>query len=161
VLSPELSHHLGIENKGAFFIYYVLSTIVVRLVTGRISDRIGRPKMLLIGMSLLTLSMLLIGVSNTPNWYTFSSIIFGIATGTSSPTLFAWTADLAPVNRRGIGTGTMFIALEFGIFSGSGLTNELYDHQLNSIFPIFLVGACMAFATVIYLIGFLIRTAKK
>lgn len=160
VLSPDMSNFLHIENKGSFFVFYVLSTIAVRLTTGRISDIIGRRQMLLIGMSLLTISMVMIGLSTSATWFTFSSIMFGVATGTSSPTIFAWTADLSPDHRRGIGAGTMFIALEFGIFTGSIITNLLYDDTIQTVLPVFLFGASMAAITVVYLIWH-IWIAKK
>ncbi len=160
VLSPEFAEHLHIENKGSFFIYYVLATIIVRLGTGKLSDKIGRRQMLLIGMTLLTIAMVLVGSAQTVEQYTLSSIIFGIATGTSSPTIFAWTADLSPKNRRGIGAGTMFIALELGICLGALLTFALYRDDLTTIRLPFYISAGCSGLTVFYLIWHL-WIAKK
>jgi hypothetical protein len=58
--------------------------------------------------------------------------VFGLATGVSSPTLFAWTADLSLPQRRGTGAGTLFIALELGILVGSGLTFLFYKNTIES-----------------------------
>lgn len=161
VMSPDMPEFLHIPNKGAFFIFYVVSTIIVRLVTGKVSDIIGRRQMLLIGMVLLTVSMVLIGMSTTPLWYMVASVIFGMATGVSSPTIFAWTADLSPDHRRGIGAGTMFIALEFGIFFGAFSTNYIYKNNPNNIFEMFLFGAVMSGLTVLYLIWHLLKRPSK
>ena len=117
VITPDMSGYLGSENKGLFFGYYVVSTIIVRLFSARLSDKIGRRKTLIIGFTLLLTSMLLIGFSRDLTSYITAAIIFGFATGVSSPTLFAWTADLSHPERRGVGAGTMFIALEAGIIS--------------------------------------------
>lgn len=160
VLSPDISDHLHIENKGAFFIFYVMATILIRLVTGKVSDTYGRRETLIVGMVILCISMVLIGLSKTESWYYISSIIFGIATGIISPTIFAWTADLSPKNRRGRGTGTMFIALEFGILSGALSTNLWYQNNLKSIWNVFLFGAGMAFLCVVYLLWHL-KTVKS
>lgn len=159
VLSPDISDHLHIENKGAFFIFYVMATILIRLVTGKVSDTYGRRQTLAVGMVILCISMILIGLSKTESWYYISSIIFGIATGIISPTIFAWTADLSPKNRRGRGTGTMFIALEFGVLSGALSTNLWYKNNLESIWNVFLFGAGMAFLCILYLLWHL-RTKK-
>jgi MFS family permease len=159
VLSPDISDHLHIENKGAFFIFYVMATILIRLVTGKVSDTYGRRETLVVGMVILCISMVLIGLSKTESWYYISSIIFGIATGIISPTIFAWTADLSPKNRRGRGTGTMFIALEFGVLSGALSTNLWYQNNLESIWNVFLFGAGMAFLCIIYLLWHL-KTKK-
>jgi MFS family permease len=152
VLTPEISNFLNIENKGWFFIFYVMTTIIVRLFFSSISDKIGRRKTLTIGMIFLLVSMGLIGFSKDIFSYTLASIIFGIATGTTSPTLFAWTADLSHPERRGIGSGTMFIALELGIMVGSLSTLITYNNTLKSIPIAFLVGSVMALIAITYLI---------
>jgi MFS family permease len=152
VLTPDLSGYLGITNKGFFFGTYVISTIVIRLFTSSLSDHIGRRKALLIGMSILTVSMTLIAFADGITSYVISSIVFGLATGMSSPTLFAWTADLSHEDRRGVGAGTMFIALEFGIMAGSLSTLLTYDNDFQSIKWAFLFGAAAALICILYLL---------
>lgn len=132
VLTPDLSEFLKIENKGYFFGIYVLSTIGIRLAFSSLSDRIGRQQTLLIGCFLLVCSMLLLGAASEIWSYSIAATVFGLATGISSPTLFAWTADLSPLQRRGTGSGTMFIALEIGILIGSGLTFLFYKNTIQS-----------------------------
>ena len=132
VLTPDYSAYLGIANKGYFLGIYVLSTIGIRLVFSSLSDRIGRRETMLIGCSLLVISMTLLGFSDDIWSYSFAATIFGLATGISSPTLFAWTADLSLAHRRGTGSGTLFIALEIGILIGSGLTFLFYNNSIES-----------------------------
>ena len=160
VLTPDLSTYLGIANKGFFFGIYVIATILIRLLTSSLSDRIGREKTLLIGCFILVISMLLVGTSNSIVSYIFAAIIFGIATGITSPTMFAWTADLSHEDRRGVGAGTIFIALEFGIMFGALLTLVSYDSTKSTIFLTFLIGAMMATIACIYLIVIIARKQK-
>ena len=160
VLTPDLSTYLGISNKGFFFGIYVIATILIRLLTSSLSDRIGREKTLLIGCFILVISMLLVGTSSSIVSYIFAAIIFGIATGITSPTMFAWTADLSHEDRRGVGAGTMFIALEFGIMFGALLTLVSYDSTKSTIFLTFLIGAMMATIACIYLIVIIARKKK-
>ena len=160
VLTPDLSSYLGIANKGFFFGIYVIATILIRLLTSSLSDRIGREKTLLIGCFILVISMLLVGTSNSIVSYIFAAIVFGIATGITSPTMFAWTADLSHEDRRGVGAGTMFIALEFGIMFGALLTLVSYDSTKSTIFLTFLIGAIMATIACIYLIVIIARKQK-
>lgn len=152
VLTPDISNFLQIDNKGWFFIFYVLTTILVRLFLSSLSDKIGRRKTLLIGISFLITSMFIVGAAKDIETYTLGSIIFGIATGISSPTLFAWTADLSHPKRRGVGAGTMFIALEAGIFLGSILTLFTYNNEFSSVFYSFLSGAIVAILAFTYLV---------
>ncbi len=152
VITPDISNFLGIQNKGWFFGIYVISTILVRLLTGSLSDKIGRRKTLLIGNFFLMASMISIGLADSITFYTIAAVIFGFATGISSPTLFAWTADLSAFDRRGVGAGTMFIALECGIMLGSLSTLALYNSTLSSVFLSFTFGAFLSFVASIYLI---------
>jgi MFS family permease len=152
VLTPDMSGFMDIPNKGWFFGFYVISTILIRLFTGKLSDKIGRRQTLLIGVMFLIISMFLIGISTEIIGYTIASIVFGIATGISSPTLFAYTADLSPTHRRGVGAGTMFIALEFGIMLGAMSTMLTYDSTPKTIFYGFSVGIGLSLIALIYLI---------
>ena len=158
VLTPDVSEYLHIENKGWFFFFYVLTTMIVRLFAGNISDKYGRKSVLLVGVILLTISMFLLTQVQTVSMYTFASIIFGLATGVNSPALFAWTADLSHKDRRGVGAGTIFIALEVGIMLSSFLTLFFYQNNLETIFKSFYIGVISATLALCYL---LIELKKK
>lgn len=161
VTTSDISGYLGIENKGHFFLYYMISTIGIRLFGSRLSDIIGRRKTLIIGLSFLVISTSLIATSTEWIQYTISAIIFGISTGITSPTVFAWMADLSPVDRRGVGSGTLFIALEFGIMIGSGITLWLYNNTLGSIALLYFMAAILAFVAIAYLSWHLIYKESK
>ncbi len=152
VLTPEISGFLGINNKGFFFGFYVISTILVRLFASSLSDRIGRRETMIIGVFMLFLSMLLLARVDSYNSFVFAAIVFGLATGVSSPTLFAWTADLSQISRRGVGAGTIFIALEVGIMIGSLSTLITYDNTADSIAEVFFWGMIMSTLALIYLL---------
>ena len=152
VLVPDISGFLGIENKGFFFGYYVMSTIFVRLFSSSLSDRIGRRETMLIGVCILLFSMILLSRVDSYNSFVLAAIVFGLATGVSSPTLFAWTADLSHIKRRGVGAGTIFIALEAGIMLGSTSTIFTYDSTPQSIQQVFLFGILMSILAILYLL---------
>jgi MFS family permease len=137
----------------------VISTIIIRLLTSSVSDRIGRPQTLIIGVSILITSMVLIALVDSKVSYIIAAIVFGFATGMSSPTLFAWTADLSHKDRRGVGAGTLFLALEFGIISGSVITLFVYDNSPTGIYRAFLIGAGSAVLALVVLI-FQVRKSR-
>jgi MFS family permease len=152
VITPDISDFLGIENKGWFFGFYMISTIFIRLFASGLSDKIGRRKTLIIGMSFMVMSMTLIALSTEIIQYTIGSIVFGLSTGVSSPTLMAWTADLSKENRIGVGAGTIFIALEIGIMVGSFSTLATYNNSISTIPIVFFVGVFAALLAIGYLI---------
>ena len=50
-LIPDWSGHVGIANKGLFFVAYTISSIAVRFIAGRVSDTHGRLVVVKSGLS--------------------------------------------------------------------------------------------------------------
>lgn len=161
VLTPDMSGFLNIGNKGYYYGFYVLSTILVRLFAGQLSDKIGRRETLIIGIIILIISMLMTGYSNTKEFYTISSFTYGIASGVLSPAIFAWMADLSPENRRGAGSATIFIALELGILFGAMITLLFYNNNIETIKATFTIGAILAGIALVYVTSHLIMHKRK
>ena len=148
---PDFSSHLGMENKGSFYLYNVLFTVITRFLAGKFYDKYGAKRNLNIGIILLIVAVLTTGTATSVPQFLFSGIIFGIAAGICSPALFAWTADLSNPAFKGRGMGTMFIALELGIVSGTYLTQTVYANDYNKLFDLFLVTAFLCFLGLVYL----------
>ncbi len=151
VLTPDISENLGIEMKGLYLGIYAIPTILVRLFYGRLFEKVKRESAMIIACSFLLLSIILLFFTNSIACYVSSALIFGVATGISSPTLFAWTADLSPNLRRGIGAGTVFIALELGVMIGSASTLLFYNGSSDSVHNSLMVGIFLVISALIYL----------
>lgn len=151
VLTPDISENLGIEMKGLYLGIYAIPTILIRLFYGRFFENVKRELAMIIACCFLLLSILLLLYTNNISCFISSALIFGIATGISSPTLFAWTADLSPKNRRGVGAGTVFIALELGVMIGSASTLLFYNGSSASIQNSLFVGITLVISALIYL----------
>jgi MFS family permease len=150
-LVPDYATYLNISNKGIYLMVMTLSSILVRISSGKISDRIGRLKTTIIGSSFWILSMSLLIF---PSQYTFYSSAFlaGMATGFNSPTLFAWAVDVAKGIKSGMSIATLFIALEFGISIGAFSSAAIYQNN-NSYLPItFLMLVVINIGTLLFLL---------
>jgi len=152
VVTPDMAGFLSIENKGIFFGFYTMSTLIVRLLTAPLSDKIGRRPTLIASMILLALSMYLLAICDTKFLFLITALIYGVATGICSPTLMAWMADLSDPQRRGLGSGTLFIALESGFMVGPALSIFTYKSTLASVYPTFLIAVLICFIALGYLI---------
>ena len=64
-------------------------------------------------------------------------------------------------NRRGVGAGTMFIALELGIMTGSLSTLVTYHNTKATVYLSFAIGAIFALLASIYLIWHLRARESK
>jgi MFS family permease len=155
---PDFSAHLGMENKGLFYGVNVAFIIVTRFLSGKFYDQFGARKNLYFGLILMIVGAILTGSSSTVVQFLFSSIIFGIAAGICSPSLFAWTADLANPVFKGRGMSTMFIALELGIASGTFMTQLIYANKPANFLVLFVVLAVICLFGILYL--FLTRRIK-
>ncbi len=149
---PDFSDFLQVKNRGLFFTVMLVSSVVTRLFAGKASDRYGRVKLLLAGTIALTTTMTTLALTTNQFVFFIGAVFFGISTGINSPTLFAWTVDLADHEKRGKAIATMFIALEIGILSGALISAELYSNNPSG-FPIaFGSGAVLALIGFSYLL---------
>jgi MFS family permease len=149
---PDFSEYLGIRNKGLFFTSFTLASLAIRFLAGRASDRYGRVLVLRVSTFTLTVAMLLIGLVSTPTELILTGVLFGVAQGMNSPTLYAWTIDLSHEERRGRAMATMYIALEIGIGVGAFFSGWLYGNQATNFTPVFWTAAAFAFISFLYLI---------
>jgi MFS family permease len=150
-IMPDYSAHLGISNKGLFFAVFVLASLGVRIVAGKISDKVGRVKVLKVSSFLLCIAMMLIAFSNSFISLMGAGIIFGFAVGMNSPTVFAWAIDLAEENKRGKALATLYIFLEIGIGMGAFISGWVYSNSSANFEKTFYTGAGIALASFIYL----------
>jgi len=160
-LIPDLSKHLGIINKGIFFSIFTISSLLIRLSAGKLSDKYGRVPILMIGCFLYGISMMIVGFGSEIWIFYTGSFIFGIAAGLSSPTIFAWTIDLADEKHKGRAMSTMFIALEAGIGIGGVFAGYSYNNNPDNFIISFSLSGILAFVGVAYLIHYTIRQKKN
>lgn len=150
-IMPDYSAHLGISNKGLFFAVFVLASLGVRIFAGKISDKVGRVKVLKVSAFILALAMLLIAFSNSLMTLIGAGIIFGIGVGMNSPTVFAWAIYLAEDNKRGKALATLYIFLEIGIGMGAFISGWVYSNDSAFFERTFFTGAVVALIGFIYL----------
>ncbi|MEQ8906285.1 MFS transporter [Ekhidna sp.] len=151
-LAPDLSVSLGIANKGLFFSYFTITSLVSRVVGGRLSDEFGRRKVLIAAMLIVGTGSIYIGHSTSAFHLFTGALIFGAGYGLSSPALFAWAADLAPDKFRGRGFSTLFMALEIGIGMGALLAGQIYNGSPDNFAIVFTGCGSLAFLAFVYLL---------
>ncbi len=152
---PDWSSHLGIVNKGTFFIYFTIASLIVRFVSGKVSDSYGRYIVMKIGLILLLLSLLFLGFFITKNQLFIGASLYGAAMGILSPTVNAWTIDLSIAKYRGKAIATRFIALEAGIGLGALFSGWYFKDSVTTIPHLFFICAFMVFVSFIYLMRYL------
>ncbi|WP_142602554.1 MFS transporter [Solitalea koreensis] len=145
------SKHLGVENKGLFFMVFTVASLLIRFVAGKASDRYGRVSILKISIVLLIFSLVFIGMANSAFSLMAASALYGVATGMLSPAVTAWTVDLSHEEHRGKAMATMYIALEIGIGTGALLAGWLFVDQISMVPVTFYACAGITLIGFIYL----------
>lgn len=143
-LVPDLSSHLGIQNKGLFFAVFTLSSLGIRLIAGRTSDRIGRVRVMRVASAVMVLAMIAVAFASSKVMLLGGAVLFGAAVGMYSPTTTAWVVDRSQENFRGRALATMYIFLELGIGLGALVSGWLYDNQSANFQTAFLFSAGVA-----------------
>ncbi|WP_200976078.1 MFS transporter [Echinicola sp. 20G] len=148
---PDFSEHLNISNKGIFFAVFTLSSLIIRILAGRASDKYGRIPVLKAATLCLALAMMAIALSESKEMLLLSGILFGFAIGMTSPTIAAWTIDLSLPEFRGRGLATMYIALEAGIGIGALASGWIYANEHQNFPLAFMIGCTGALIAMLFL----------
>ncbi|MHC0442618.1 MFS transporter [Flavobacterium sp. 3-210] len=132
-LIPDWSSHLGAQNKGLFFTAFTITSVLVRFVAGKVSDRYGRPKVILAGLFIVVLALFVISEGRDIQFLLVGAGIYGAGTGILSPAISAWTIDLSSPEHRGKAVATMYISMEMGIGCGALLGGSYYNDHIMRI----------------------------
>lgn len=159
-ITPDFSEYLGIKNKGLFLTTFTLSSLAIRFLAGKASDRFGRTGVLKVGTALMALAMLAVGLARNPLEVILSGVLFGVAHGMNAPTLMAWTVDLSVESLRGKALATIYIALEIGIGLGALVSGWVYNNNSKNFTHTFWLAGLMAVLAFVYLL-YLERTMRK
>jgi MFS family permease len=151
-LIPDFGEFVGIKNKGLVLTYMTIASLFIRLVGGKASDRYGRQPVLLVCAFFIVVSMLVIGFAQTPLQLIIGFTLYGLANGTSSPTLIAWATDLSDPKFRGRGVASVYIFMELGIGVGALLSGTIYGNDSSRFILVFGVCAALAGLAVLYLL---------
>jgi MFS family permease len=149
---PDFSAHLGLQNKGLFFTFFTASSIGIRLLAGKASDKYGRVPLLKISATLMAVSMLMIAWAGSPAALLAGALVYGVALGINSPAVTAWTIDLGLPEHRGRALGSMYIALEAGIGLGAFFSAQWYNNDPAHFARVFYIMAIVTILATIYLI---------
>lgn len=132
-LIPDWGGHLGIVNKGLFFMVFTIASLVIRFVAGKASDKYGRVHVINTGLVLLAIALGIVGYADSFAGLMAGAAVYGVATGILSPALNAWTVDMSHPEYRGKAMATMYISLEAGIGLGALLSGWYYQDVIKRI----------------------------
>ena len=122
---PLLGISRGVTNPGLYFTAVAISSIVARLLTGRIADRRGRFAAIVPGMIVTAVGMYLVSSAAGAEAFILAGVAVGIGFATAQPALQALAIDLAAPADRGTAMATFWAFTDFGVITGSFVSGQI------------------------------------
>ncbi|WP_075617199.1 MFS transporter [Paenisporosarcina indica] len=132
---------------GLMIAIFAGAQFVMSPIAGKWADQIGRRKMIIAGLSGLTISMFVFYFSDSI-WVLYTSrVIGGVGAALLIPAIFAYVADITTMDQRAKGNSYISAAMSLGIVIGPGIGGFLADFDLK--LPL-LVSALVSLVSVIF-----------
>ncbi|WP_026576434.1 MFS transporter [Bacillus sp. UNC438CL73TsuS30] len=143
---------------GLLMAVYSFMQLIFAPIWGRVSDRIGRKPVMIIGIAGLGISFLIQGLS-TQLWMLFAArILGGILSSANMPTAMAYVADITTEENRGKGMGIIGAATGLGFVFGPAVGGIFSKISLG--LP-FLLASASSFITLILVFLLLKESSEK
>ncbi|MEE8355452.1 MAG: MFS transporter, partial [Candidatus Bathyarchaeia archaeon] len=95
-----------------------LTTVLLSIPLGSLSDRLGRKRIMQIGITCSILAPLLYTLASEPLHLLPARIVLGVATGSTFSIGFVYATEIAPKNRRGLAQGLYLTSMGAGFTVG-------------------------------------------
>ncbi len=151
----------GINRSYIPFVYMIFNTVSVFLAIpiGKLSDKIGREKLIILGFFIYALVYFFFGRFNSLNIFLFLFVLYGFYSALTDGTQKAMISDIVSKDLKGTGFGIYHAILGITLLPASLIAGILYD-KVNSNAP-FYFGSAMALLATILMIIFVVVDKKK
>ncbi|KXH87121.1 MFS transporter [Sporosarcina sp. HYO08] len=116
---------------GLMIAIFAGAQFVMSPIAGRWTDRYGRRIMIIVGLSILAISMFVFYFSDSIAVLYLSRIIGGIGAALLVPAIFAYVADITTLEQRAKGNSYISASMSLGIVVGPGIGGFLADYGLK------------------------------
>jgi MFS family permease len=157
-LYPLYRHAFGFGTVTLALIYasYVVGNLLALLVFGRVSDQVGRRKVILPAIACAFVSTLAFAFATNPAWLFVARSLSGLGTGVVSGAATAWIAEILGASRKRTATSWAVAANFLGLAAGPLLAGLLAQ---TAPWPLRL--AYIVYLPVLVVIALLLRSAPE
>lgn len=137
----------GGKAAGLMIAIFAGAQFIMSPIAGKWADQVGRRKMIIAGLSGLTISMFVFYFSDSIWVLYISRVIGGVGAALLIPAIFAYVADITTMDQRAKGNSYISASMSLGIVIGPGIGGFLADFDLK--LPL-LVSAFVSLISVIF-----------
>lgn len=145
---PALKEQMNFSGTtmGMMISIFSIAQLIASPITGVMSDRLGRKKLIAFGMLVFSLSELIFGLAQTKNGFYFSRGLGGVAAALIMPAVTAYVADVTTISERPKAMGLVSAAISGGFIIGPGVGGFLAHFGIRVPFFAAAVVAFLGFA---------------
>lgn len=134
---------LSLITAGGLIAIYGVTWGVMQLITGPLSDKVGRRALITWGMIFCGVGVIAIPMSSTLLWWSVEAFVIGLGMAMLYPNLGAAVGDYAPVEARATLVGIYRFWRDSGYAFGALLMGLLAQYSQNMNTPFWFVGFAM------------------
>lgn len=151
----------GINKSYVPFVFMIFNTVSVLLAIpiGKISDKIGREILIILGFLVYSIVYFFFGKFNSLNIFLFLFMLYGFYSALADGSQKALISDIVSKDLKGTGYGIYHAVLGITLLPASLIAGLLYDH-VNSNAP-FYFGSLMALIAAVLMIIFVLIDEKQ
>ena len=149
---PQYLETFGVAGQALGFIIasFALGQFLFSPLAGDLSDKLGRKKLIIVGLVIFSASQLWFGLA-TYEWMLYAArFISGIGGAFLIPATMAFVADITTLEERGKGMGFLGASMSLGFMIGPALGGFLASVSLS--FPFYMASLAALIAGIISLI---------
>lgn len=120
---PQIKETMNFSGAtmGMMVSIYAIAQLLASPLTGILSDKVGRKKIIAAGMIVFSISELIFGLAQTKNGFFFSRALGGFAAALVMPAVTAYVADITTIDERPKAMGLVSAAISGGFIIGPGV----------------------------------------
>lgn len=153
-IMPTYMTELNISGSivGLMVAAFSLTQLLFSPVAGRLSDKLGRKKIIVVGMLIFALSEWLFGFASSAVLLFAARMLGGIGAALIMPAVMAYTADVTSMEDRATGMGYINAAITTGFIIGPGIGGYIAEFGIRvPFYGAAVAGLVAAIATMIVL----------
>lgn len=142
--------HITGSTVGLLVAAFSLTQLLFSPYAGRLSDSLGRKKIIVAGMIVFALSEWIFGIAVSPVLLFLARMLGGVGAALIMPAVMAYAADVTSNEERAKGMGLINAAITTGFIIGPGIGGYLAEFGIRA--PFFAAAVAGAVAAVITLL---------
>lgn len=148
-IMPSFITMLGLDGTtvGLLTAAFAVTQLIFSPFAGKLSDLLGRKKLIVVGLLLLAASEGIFGFANSVIWLYVSRLLGGIGVAMVMPAVMAFTSDITTENERAKGIGFVSAAMSTGFIIGPGIGGFLAEYGTR--IPFYTAAIAITFAAIL------------